>query len=133
MSRRTPRERDGLITASLDGTALRLTDDRADRDTAVAQIREIATVGKELRVDLLTKAAGSLLARHLNEPTNQRPRHAALLLFHAGADPEGAKEWAQIGLARLRDGALGGIGSPTKSTRENPPPKPAADEGGANE
>lgn len=116
MSRGRPRDRDGLIVASLDGTALRLTDDKADPEAAIAEVQRIATVGKELRVDLLTEAAGGLLARHLRNPGSQRHRHAALLLWHAGADPEGAKERAQIGLARLRDGYLPGIGSPQRPT-----------------
>lgn len=52
--------------ASLDGTATRLTDDKAEPVAAIAQVREIATVGKEVRVDLLTEAAASLLGRYLN-------------------------------------------------------------------
>ncbi|GGU46277.1 hypothetical protein GCM10007979_51810 [Nocardioides albus] len=112
MARRGSGDRDGIIRASLDGTALRMTDDHVDRDTAIAEIRKIATVDKTLQVDLLTEAAGGLLARHMHRPSGQRYRHAALLLWHAGADPEGAKEHAQIGLVALREGTRGGIGNP---------------------
>jgi hypothetical protein len=120
MSRRTARDRDGLIVASLDGTALRMTDDKVDREAAIAEVQRIATVGKELRVDLLTRAAGGLLGRYLRDSTNQRLRHAALLLIHAGADPDGAKEHAQIVLERLRGAAAGGIGSPGRAQTKPP-------------
>lgn len=112
MSRRTASDRDGLIVASLDGTALRLTDDKVDREVAIAEVRRIATVGKELRVDLLTHAAGSLLGRYRNSGA-ERHRHAALLLVHAGADSDAAREHAEIVLARLRDWNRPGIGSPS--------------------
>lgn len=113
MSRRTTSDRDGLIVASLDGTALRMTDDKVDREAAIAEVQRIATVGKELRVDLLTRAAGGLLGRYLKDPTNSRHRHAALLLVHAGADPDAAREHAEVVLARLRVGNLPGIGGPS--------------------
>lgn len=111
----TSRDRDGLITARLDRTALRLTDDHVARETAVAERREITTVGSTVRVDLLTETAGSLLGRHLRDPQSDRTRHAALLLVHAGADRDGAKEHARTVLARLPDAIDGGIGSPGRA------------------
>lgn len=81
-----PRHRtpdDGITTASLDGVARRLLRERADRDTAIAELHEITTDQR-----LLGLAAGTALGAWRHDPVIGRDGdRVARMLDAAGADP----------------------------------------------
>ena len=115
MSRHGP-DPDGIIVARLDGTARRHLQDQTDRQTAVAELIEIATehrrgVGPRLRADLLTEAAGRMLGQHRhNELAGWAAPGASELLFAAGANRAAADLIADETAARLSISTRPGIG-----------------------
>jgi hypothetical protein len=119
MSRHGP-DSERITLARLDGTATRhARDPEVDTSAAVEELQQIATehqrgYGPRLRVDLLSKAAGSLIGsyRHNASAGWSAPRAARLLLL-AGADEELAKRHADETAAALaRSAGRGGIGNP---------------------
>lgn len=77
---------DRHLEIRLTTTARRLAREGAEREAAVAELRDIAAG----RTDILAEACGVALGGFLAQPGIYHPRdlHAPALLFEAGADPD---------------------------------------------
>ncbi|MCO7238396.1 hypothetical protein [Aeromicrobium sp. CnD17-E] len=84
---------DRHLEIRLTTAARRLAREGVDRESAVAELREIA----QGRTDILAEACGMALGGFLAHPGIQQPRdlHAPALLFEAGADPDLATQRAE--------------------------------------
>jgi hypothetical protein len=93
-------DRDGLLRARLDGTALRHAQWReptAQETAAAAQeLREIAGG----RGDLLAEVAGLLMGFYEGDPDEPRARAAAEFCSKAGADIDQVGRWTEEGRRR---------------------------------
>lgn len=94
---------DRIIVARLHGSATRHVHDKTPENVAVAELVEIATDNRTLRVDLLSEAAGTHWGQHQADPIEAWVGlEAARLLAAAGADRELAAGQAAVVLDRLR-------------------------------
>lgn len=106
---------DRVTVARLRGTARRHVCEHSPKKAALTELVDIASEDGPLRVDLLEAAGGGELAGWQHSHTTYwAGRDAALLLVHAGADPEHVKAIADETRDHLNSTNRPGIGGPTR-------------------